>query len=313
MTDWISADEASQLLLTPKSQLQKFTKYGHLSTTRKVPQGGFPDRQEYDRGEVTALAAARRESGAQPADILSIPLPPSAITAMHYVATMGNEVTGDNVATLIADAIDIARATVNASLVDMAVLGLVERTVESKRTKRVALTVTGQRWLAVNADEVALYGTAPKPEPVEDVAEPADESTDLVHVAVEAFPRTEVEPPPAVEPNPFASTDPGAIAGALLRQVVRQLTDTEGAALIAERDALRAHNESLVARLDRLTGERDRAEAENRELRRVLHDIEQQLAPLMGGRDSRFDWLDAGTRTDLMRAMSEVAAWAAAS
>jgi len=157
---------------------------------------------------------------------------------------------------------------------------------------------------------------APQPEPVPEVPFPEPE----VEAEVEAAPlpqqvglerHTLLQYAATNGPAVMAeAVDPGAIAAALLRQTVRVLADTDLAAVVAERDALRAHVATLQAHVTSLTTRAHDAEAALRETQGVLHNIESQLTPMLTGQTEGLDWLDARTRTDLLVLIGKAAEWA---
>lgn len=170
--------------------------------------------------------------------------------------------------------------------------------------------------------------TAPEPEPAPAAPEPAPEP-EPAPVPPEPEPATEApvaaaEPAGGLEalplpPPPVADlgaalggeVTPGAIANALLRQAVRVLSDGDVATLMAERDALAAQVASLSGHVAQLRQRATDAEAEAREAKGVLHQVEAQLTPLLVGREARTEgWLDAATRTELLGLITEVAKWA---
>jgi hypothetical protein len=305
LTDWISTGEAARLLGVTLGSVAGMGDRGHLTNRQQLEHAegsGFTWR--YDRAEVEALRDERIATGHQSADPIDADLGPLCTDLLRVMVRLGGHVEHTSNATgIIAENLPGGRTqTMSTALRDLDALGFIDRDISGKRTRSITLTALGWRWVNTHQPE-----PEPAPEPEREVIERSP-----VHVPVEAFPRADAEPPPAVEPNEFASTDPGAIAGALLRSVVRTLNDTETATLVAERDALRVHNSSLLTRLDQVTRDRDRTEAENRELRGILHAIEMQLAPMVSGQGAT-DWLDAQTRTDLMALIGAAAQWATAS
>lgn len=192
--------------------------------------------------------------------------------------------------------------SVSTTVKELVEAGLVDREGSATRTHRVWLTGSGRTWLAAHP---AAPTTAVVPR--EAAVVPAER---LNGQRAGESPPVDAGPPPRA-PEPVEPVEPDAIARALLRQAVRTLADSDVATLTAERDALRVHNTSLVARLAEAVERADRAEREAREVRGVLHGIEMQLTPMLAGPDASFGWLDARTRTDLLAMVGEAARWAA--
>lgn len=199
---------------------------------------------------------------------------------------------------------EVRRQTLHAALRDLALVGFVDVETDRKVIRRVSITHDGYLWAKRHQDELAEWAVASD---LVAAAEP-DQPVDVASLALFEPPlAASPPPPPVVAPNGHDAIDPGAIASALLKQVVRTLNDTELATLVAERDALRAHNESLAARLRDVTRERDRAEADVKDLRGVVHEIEMALTPVLVGNE--VDWRDASLRADIIRLVGEAATW----
>jgi len=226
----------------------------------------------------------------------------------------------------------------------LAEYGLINRDTQAKRTYEYRISARGRRWLAANRDHLPHV---PDPRAVTTTAEPApppepEATAEAITQALAPEPAPEapaVEPAPAPEapqagpdalPAPAEApratntlaapqlpvglaepvVDPGAIAAALLRQTVRVLNDSDVATLTAERDALAAHNATLVSHVRSLTERTHDAEAQLREAQAVLHSIEAQLTPMLTGQAQGLGWLDAKTRTDLLALVQKAAEWA---
>jgi excisionase family DNA binding protein len=313
-TAWLTTPEAARLIGA-----------GTSTVVKRIVKGDLPaERDEHDhyrirRADVLALWEVPE---APPA----VDPPPLGAVLLRELAARGGEFSDPSgrAAAMITDAVEqrhgYNRQSISTTYRTLDTQGLIEREVDGKRTKRIALTPAGRAWLQANPVEP---DDEPTPEPSLELGQP-EESPDppadaLVRVAAtitgEASPvaprRTNGYGPqlPAVE-RPTA-VEPDAIAHALLRQAVRVLNDSDVITLSAERDSLRVHNQSLAARLDEATRRAEAAEAEAREVRAVLHGIEMQLTPMLAGPDATFGWLDARTRTELMTLVGEAARWAA--
>ena len=321
---WITTAEAADRLGNSPDAVRKLRLKGRL-TRYHVEQDGGMKRAYFDADEVDAL---RREWGREATTDTAAPieLPPVSIYALIALWSCGGVIASERGRTTSVLHKLVGEHRYSSASVSMGVgkldrSGLVEREMNGKRTFRIALTQAGRDWLAENRDLVSSYAltsTEPEPEP-EPEPERVSEALALVEPEPEMTPPSSPPPVPTLRLNDnghaamTVDVEPSAIAGALLRQVVRTLNDSETATLMAERDALRAHNDVLGRRVADLTAQAERVDAENRELRGVLHGIEMQLSPMLGGNDHRFDWLDATTRTDLLRLLNDAARWATTS
>jgi DNA-binding MarR family transcriptional regulator len=184
--------------------------------------------------------------------------------------------------------------------------GLLTRKTAGKRTYVIDVTSAGRVW----AQRLDLVVDMPEPPSGQQLAMVDAPAAPAVQTLAEKYQAAHVAPQeaPAAPPAPEVSAED--IARAMLRQTTRLLADTDVSTLMAERDALRAHNEVLVQRVAALTAERDQVSAEMREVRSFLHELEVKLTPVLAGPDAKLDWLDARTRTDLLRVVGEAASWA---
>jgi hypothetical protein len=310
LTDWITANEAAPLLAIMPTQLAYYRRNGLLKKTQR----SGPNRTDpvlYDRAEVEAMRSERVASGEQVADLVDVPLGGTHVRTLAYVQHCGGAVFGDSLTPVVAAAVDVDRSTIGNVIRDLACLSFIDKDSGGAHITRLALTTSGRAWIAKHSGRVAA------------VTFPAEKSTlpDVIPaIADEPPPEPPPEaraidppPPPVVEAPALDRLTADAIAASMLRQAAHVLADSDVSALRAECDVLRSHVEAMTRRLDQVTAERDRAEAENREVRAVLHGIESELTPLLVGRDARFDYLDATTRTELLRVVGDAARWASAS
>jgi DNA-binding MarR family transcriptional regulator len=323
MNDYLTGAEAGQRLGITPSAVASLRKRGQL---RHFTQAGDERTSPflYSASEIEMLRARRLAEAEKGGDVGRTVTPPaegagpeatavSAIGRTFLIAlgqlggTVADE-SGRATSQLVARMQGYSAGSVSSSCKTLEVLGLIERDVSGKRTSRIALTAAGRAWLDANDDEpppppkaaVAVPAVAPPPAP----PEPAPARQAAVQ------PPLPVDPPVTSNGHTPAAVNPDELARAMLRQATRILSDTDVATLSAERDALRAHNASLVDRLGQVTADRDAAERELREVKGVLHGIEAQLMPMLVGNDASLGWLDAGTRTDLLRLVGEAASWA---
>lgn len=231
------------------------------------------------------------------------------------------------VADRFANAFGYGRGSVSTELRALDVAGYVKRDVSGKRTRSINLTVAGKRAIA---ELDGHYELPPKSDPDAEVEvdeiEPEPATIERVEPALPPEQRHVVEDILAggvnvvdtytasngnghLPVNALGEPPASAIAQALLRQTVRVLSDSDTSTLIAERDALRAHNAVWVERDKSMRDELDRAQAELRELREIVHRIEVELTPFLTGQHERSEWLDARTRTDLLLLVSQAARW----
>ena len=312
-TGKINTTEAALLLGISSDGVRKLRERGEIGG--ELDDSGHPPRWLFERADVEALRDQRIKDGEQNADD-EPHLAPRVIEYLRALWNMGAVVASESgqATGLIHARMQGGYGAATSVARELLLFGLIETEMRGKRTYRVALTPKGLAY---------CRGTfPPPPEPEPEQPEPV-----ATQLAVLDAPSTSngasaptVEPPPQAPdaPAPPPTTVPelgvdvNALAQALLRQTTRVLADSELASVVAERDALREHNRVLAERLGVLTRERDGYASEAREAREVLHGIEMQLTPLLAGPEARFDWLDARTRTDLIRLVSEAARWAGA-
>lgn len=213
--------------------------------------------------------------------------------------------------------------SLNAACRRLTQAGLITRQIDGRRTYLIDLTMKGAGVAAqLGATRVDLLAEPDEPDPSDstvhapepDEPEPAED--DERAVTTDLGSQSEPEPEEngaalTVADMPHvtnghvpdvADVSPNAIASALLAQTVRVLSDTNLSTLTAERDAYRAHNESLITRLDQVTAERDRAVGDAREIRQFLHRLETAITPVLNAQSL----IDARTRTELLNLMNEV-------